>query len=47
MFGNKIIDFNFDSSAFKNIGTLIKKGRDMVTLTNKISGQNYRLVIYY
>jgi hypothetical protein len=26
MFGNKLLDFNYDSSPFKNIGTLIKNG---------------------
>lgn len=34
MFGNKIIDFNVDSSAFRNIDTLIKGGKKMVELTN-------------
>lgn len=35
MFGNKIIDFNYDSSAFKKIATLIKGGQQMLEITNK------------
>ncbi len=46
MFGNKIIDFNFDSSAFHKIDTLIKGGKKMVDITNNIGGK-YRLVIFY
>ena len=46
MFGNKIIDFNYDSSAFKRIGTLIKCGKEMLEKTMKKS-QAYRLIIFY
>ena len=35
MFGNKIIDFNHDSSAFKNLEVLIKNGKKMMDLTSK------------
>jgi hypothetical protein len=47
MFGNKIIDFNYDSSAFKNIEVLIKGGKKLVEITNKQIGYKYRLVIFY
>lgn len=46
MFGNKTIDFNFDSSAFHKIDMLIKGGKRMVEVTNGIGGK-YRLVIFY
>ena len=46
MFGNKVIDFNYDSSAFKNIGTLIKGGRELVELTNSYPSK-YKLVMLY
>ena len=42
MFGNKVIDFNQDSSAFKNIRSLIKNGEHLLQL-----GGGYRLVILY
>lgn len=45
MFGNKILDFNYDSSAFKHISSLIKNGSKLVEITNKWQG--YRLVIFY
>lgn len=45
MFGNKVVDFNFDSSAFKSIHTLIKNGKQMLECTK--GGQQYRLVIMY
>lgn len=52
MFGNKVLDFNYDSSAFKNIGTLIKGGEDMVRKTaaaGKRAGASsqYKLVLFY
>ena len=34
MFGNKILDFNYDSSAFKHISTLIKNGNQLLELTS-------------
>ena len=46
MFGNKIIDFNEDSSAFARIETLIKGGKKLVELTSQLGGK-YRLVIFY
>lgn len=42
MFGTKNVDFNFDSSAFKSIDLLIKKGKKMVEITNKAAKSNYR-----
>jgi hypothetical protein len=45
LFGNKIIDFNHDSSAFKHIGNLIKGGARLMELTQR--QQDYRLVIFY
>ena len=45
MFGNKLIDFNYDSSPFKHIETLIKNGGAMVEMTKRFNG--YRLVIGY
>lgn len=46
MFGTKTIDFNVDSSAFKNIDNLIKGGQKLVEITNQLGGK-YRLVIFY
>lgn len=46
MFGNKVIDFNYDTSAFRDIGTFIKRGREMIELTNR-SGLQFKLVIFY
>ena len=34
MFGTKIIDFNYDSSAFKNIDILIKGGSKVIEITS-------------
>jgi len=45
MFGNKVIDFNFDSSAFKSLSALIKGGKELTDLTKL--HQDYRLVIFY
>jgi hypothetical protein len=41
MFGNKVIDFNQDSSAFKNLSSLIKNGDKLICI------KDYRLVILY
>jgi hypothetical protein len=42
MFGTKVVDFNSDSSAFKNLSTLIKGGSELL----KIKG-NYKLYLFY
>lgn len=52
MFGNKVLDFNYDSSAFKSLQMLIKgegRGQRLLELTNAGSNGNakYRLVIFY
>lgn len=44
MFGTKVIDFNPDSSAFKQIGTLIKGGAELLAKTGVA---RYKLYIYY
>jgi len=44
MFGTKVIDFNPDSGAFKQIGTLIKGGADMLAKTGV---SRFKLYIYY
>lgn len=46
MFGNKLLDFNFDSSPFKQIGTLIRRGGELAEMTKRFAG-TYRLVISY
>jgi hypothetical protein len=48
MFGTKNVDFNFDSSAFKSIDLLIKKGNKMMDITKKAikSNYRYRLVLF-
>jgi len=42
MFGNKIVDFNFDSSAFKNIDSIVKG----LTRNGMLMGDKRRLVLF-
>ena len=47
MFGTKIIDFNYDSSAFKSIEILLKGGLDLIKLTSKTTyASKYRLALF-
>lgn len=36
MFGTKNIDFNADSSVFKKLDSLIRSGKELLKITNKI-----------
>jgi len=46
MFGNKLLDFKYDSCPFKSIGTLIKRGGELAEMKKRFSG-TYRLVKFY
>ncbi len=40
MFGTKNVDFNYDSSVFKKLELVVKGGKQMLDITNKMQKEN-------